>query len=312
MVYFERMKTVVFAVILALPLAAREPLAQRIVHTDAAKYQAVKGVHLGAGELRYMPLFDSHSLDTNLYFLHRGALQPKSSLGNHFHNNCEEMYIIFDGEAQFTVDGRTSVLKGPAGAPCRVGHSHALYNHTDKPVEFMNINVSMLKGENDAFNTNDPRVDVPLDPIPVFMSISLDRTLLQAVNNMTGGKGAAAYRRVIGPSVFSGPWAYVDHLVLSAGASVGAQVHRGVAEFYYVMSGAGTATVAGETAPIRVGDAVPVQLNDVHSFANPGTEPLEFLIVGVSRERNKEVARNRFQPRLTLPLAEWFRLPAGL
>jgi hypothetical protein len=29
--------------------------------------------------------------------------------------------VIFDGEAQFTIDGRTAVLKGPAGALCRMG-----------------------------------------------------------------------------------------------------------------------------------------------------------------------------------------------
>src|SRR5438034_2910021 len=50
---------------------------------------------------------------------------------------CEEMFVILDGEAQFTIDGRTSVLKGPAGAPCRMGHMHAIYNATDKPVQWM-------------------------------------------------------------------------------------------------------------------------------------------------------------------------------
>ena len=29
----------------------------------------------------------------------------------------EEMFVIFDNEAQFTIDGRTATLKGPAGAP---------------------------------------------------------------------------------------------------------------------------------------------------------------------------------------------------
>jgi hypothetical protein len=114
------MKLLCFAIILVLPLQAREPLAQRIVHTDASKYRSAKGVHGGAGQLDYMGLLDSHSLDTNLYFLHRGILQPKSGIGHHFHNQCEEMFVIFDGEAQFTIDGRTSLLKGPAGAPCRM------------------------------------------------------------------------------------------------------------------------------------------------------------------------------------------------
>ena len=282
------MRLLIVVCLVLFVLTAREPLAQRIAHTDAARRQTVKAVHSGAGEMDYQVLLDSHSLDTNLYFVHRGVLKPKSSLGNHFHNNCEEMYVILDGEAQFTVDGRTSQLKAPAGAPCRLGHSHALYNHTDAPVQFLNINVSMLKGENDAFNTDDPRVDVPLDRIPTFMTVSFDRALLRPVNAMFGGKGAVQYRRAISPSVYVGPWAYTDHLLLPPGSTVGQQSHRGVAEVYYVMSGAGTVGVGSETTAIHEGDAIPVQLNEAHTLQNPGTAPLELLIVGVSRERNKE------------------------
>src|SRR5882724_656159 len=188
------MRGIVYAMILAafagiLLGQERTPLASRIVHTDPAKYRQLTGVHEGAGHMAFSVLLDEHTLETNLQFLHRGVIYPKSGIGHHFHNQCEEMFVILDGEAQFTIDGRTSLVKGPAGAICRMGHSHAIYNATDRPVEWMNINVTALKGSYDAFNLGDGRADVALDPVPPFMVMRLDRAMLRQINNMNGGTG---------------------------------------------------------------------------------------------------------------------------
>ena len=287
------MKTLCLAAILIFPLLAKEPLAQRIVHTDPATYRTSQ-VHEGAGNMQIGSLLETGSLDTNLYFMHRGVIPPKSGIGHHFHNQCEEMFIIFDGEAQFTIDGRTSQLKGPAGAPCRMGHSHAVYNPTDKPVQWMNINVAATKGAYDAFNLGDSRADVQLDSVPTFMTMRLDRALLRQVDKMNGGTGTVQYRRALDTSVFLGPWAYMDHLVIPAGAATGAHLHREVAEIYYVMSGEGSITLSGqgaasETAAIRAGDAIPIQLSEMHSLKNTGSAPLELMITGISRDATKRV-----------------------
>src|ERR1700722_4388929 len=154
------------------------PLVQRIAHTDPAKYQHLSAVHDGAGSMDFEVLLGADALDTNLIFFHRGVLLPKGGIGQHFHNKCEEMFVILDGEAQFTIDGRTSVLKGPAGVPDRIGHAHGIYNATDKPVQWLNINVGLSKTY-DTFNLADSRVGVPLDPIPQFVSMHLDRSLLK-------------------------------------------------------------------------------------------------------------------------------------
>jgi mannose-6-phosphate isomerase-like protein (cupin superfamily) len=60
------------------------------------------------------------------------------------------------------------------------------------------------------------------------------------------------------------------------------------------MHGEGTVSVsegrsAPETASIKSGDAIPLQLGDVNSFRNTGSEPLEFLIVGIGRDSNKHI-----------------------
>jgi Mannose-6-phosphate isomerase len=268
-------------------MAAREPLEKRIAHNDPSTYHKAPHVHGGAGELRYVGLFDASSLNTNLIFLHRGVIPPKSGIGHHYHNQMEEMFVILDNEAQFTIDGRTAVLAGPAGAPCRMGRSHGIYNHTDKPTEWMNIAVGSVKGKYDNFDLGDDRSEAPIDKKPVFMTLRLDRALLKPAAAMNGGSGIVQYRRALPPEVFLTNWAYVDHLVAPPGASVGRHMHAGVEEFYYVMQGSGIARVNNETAPIAKGDAVPVLLGDIHSFENNGSSDLEFLIVGIAREKGK-------------------------
>src|SRR5262245_32961322 len=78
----------------------RLSLADRISHNDPSRYRPSPAVHGGPGRLNYFAMFGGEVLDTNLWFLHRGTIEAKSGIGQHFHNYCEEMFVILDGEAQ--------------------------------------------------------------------------------------------------------------------------------------------------------------------------------------------------------------------
>jgi mannose-6-phosphate isomerase-like protein (cupin superfamily) len=199
----------------------------------------------------------------------------------------EEMYVLLSGEAEFTINGRTSKLKAPAIVPCKMGDSHAVYNSSDEPVKWLNFAVSSSKGQFDVFDMGDDRVDATLDPIPVFVSGHLDTELLKAEKSSYAGEGVL-YRQVLAPEIFSTDWSYVDHLTIPAGIKTKPHVLKSKEAVYYVINGSGTVIANGKSGAFSKDDAFFGGLGENISFDNTGNETLELLIIGISASKEKK------------------------
>lgn len=253
--------------------------------TDPAQFKDAPKAHGGAGVFQYMNLLPGEVMKTNFLFVHRGVMPPKTGIGEHIHRTMEEMYMIFDGVAQYTVNDRTAVLPAGSLVLCPAGSSHGIYNPGDKTLQWMNVGVGMAKGKYDNIDYGDDLTKVKIESPAPFPWANLDRSLLYPVTGAHGGKGTLLFRRLWANDSFKTPWFFVDHCLLPPGTSIGYHQHGDIEEIYYIVSGKGLSTVNGVTWEVQAGDAIPCRLMDSHGIYNNSNENLEVLVNCVAADK---------------------------
>ena len=245
-------------------------------------------VHAGAGNMAFAGLLARGAVTPHFNFLHRGEIPAGSGIGHHFHNTAEEMFVILGGEAQFTVDGRTSIVKGPAAVLCKLGHSHAIYNHSTQPLQWMNWQVGATPNVSDAFDLGDARVGVPLDPIPVFMTARLDRALARPAADAPG----VTTRRLYQPQVFTTPWTYVDHVLVAPGTTTPAKAHDDDRRGLLRDRRQRHRSTRRRRDARRSRPATRSRFGSARRAASPtpAREPLELLVIGVAKDLDAKTA----------------------
>jgi len=289
---------ILFLAIMMAASVCAQATKERIIHNDPAKYKELSAVHDGAGKMGFTQLIGRSELSTNFLYLHSGSIDPKSGIGHHFHHSIEEMYVILNGEAEFTVNGRTSKIKAPAIVPCKMGDAHGVFNPTGESLRWLNFAVSLDKGRSDAFDLGDTREGAELDPVPVFVSGQLTKDMAKPNERLYSGEGVLS-RRVLGSEVFSTSWDHVDHLIIPAGSSTKEKQLLGYEEVYYVINGAGSVSIDNDRANFVSDDAFYAKLGETTTISNNGNEDLEILVIGiaVSKEKMLSIAKPLVEPK---------------
>ncbi|MBK7870481.1 MAG: cupin domain-containing protein [Saprospiraceae bacterium] len=280
--------------------ATAQPIKDRIKPNDPGKYRELSAVHAGAGKMGFTELIGRRDMSSNFLYLHTGVINAKSGIGHHFHHSIEEMYVILNGEAEFTINGRTTKIKAPAVVPCKMGDSHAIYNASNEPIRWLNFAVSSKKAMGDAFDLGDARVGASLDAVPAFVSARLEQDKLRSNNRnpIYTGEGVLS-RRVVGSEVFRTDWNHVDHVAISKGSTAEPRTLEGIEEVYYVIKGSGEVTINNEKANIKADDAFFGLLGEKLSIASNGSADLELLVIGIapSKQKGLSIAKPLIEPK---------------
>ena len=110
-----------------------------------AEKQIQASSHDGTGPVNLYEIWQREDFQSNIDFIDRVVIPPKSTVGYHQHGNNEEMYIVLSGRAEMTIEGKAitvntgdMILNPPKGC-------HGLQNHSDKDVDLLVIQVSLTE-----------------------------------------------------------------------------------------------------------------------------------------------------------------------
>jgi len=197
----------------------------------------------------------------------------------------EEVFIVLNAPAEFTLNGHTSLLPPRSMVVCRKGDSHGIYNpNPDKSLDWLYCAVGMERGVWDAIDFGNDLSHQTLESPPQFFWTMLDRSLLKP-DRAHEGKGEILYRRCFNKDTFRTNWEFIDHCILPPGTSIGYHQHNMIEEIYVLISGKGRVTVNNVTWDVKAGDAIPCTSGDSHGIYNNSNDEIELINFSAAKEK---------------------------
>lgn len=96
-----------------------------------------------------------------------------------------------------------------------------------------------------------------------------------------GGTGVAFWKQLAYGAHLGGAWNTVEHVTLTAGASIGEHRHDRTEEIYYIVSGRATMRMNGVRFPVAAGDLVTTPIGARHAIGNDSDEDMAFYVTEV-------------------------------
>ena len=125
------------------------------VDVDALTWR--DAIHGGVGRIATRHIWGPGDFISTWTFLDHAVLEPKGSVGYHYHDALEECFVVLAGDGLMTVDDRTFAV-GPGSITWQgIGQGHGIYNPREEPLEFLRLAVAE---KDEAYTTVDLQDDL--------------------------------------------------------------------------------------------------------------------------------------------------------
>ena len=105
--------------------------------------QVQHGSHDGEGPVDVFEIWGRGDFKSNVDFMDRVVIPPKSSVGHHQHGNNEEMYIVLEGRGTMTIDDEVVVVKKGDMILNPAYGEHGLTNDSDSNIDLLVIQIGL-------------------------------------------------------------------------------------------------------------------------------------------------------------------------
>ena len=101
-------------------------------------------IHGGCGRIATRHVLKPEIFSSTWTFLDHAILAPESSVGYHYHDALEEIFVVLNGNGQVTVHDKTFTV-GPSSLTWQgIGEAHGIYNPGPGLLEFVRVAVAQI------------------------------------------------------------------------------------------------------------------------------------------------------------------------